>query len=74
MRKRLVTFFSLVGLTLTVAPAALAKYPGGGVQGASAGTGGSLPFTGINLVLVVAGAALLLLAGLYLRRRAASDS
>jgi hypothetical protein len=70
---RLVTFFSFIGLALAVAPAALAKYPRGGVQGTTVSSGAALPFTGLNLVLVVVGALLLLVTGLVLRRRAASD-
>jgi hypothetical protein len=72
-RMRLVTFFSFIGLALAVAPAALADYPVGGVQGAQGTTVSSnaaLPFTGMNLVLVVVGAILLLATGLFLRRRA----
>jgi hypothetical protein len=41
---------------------------GGNVQGGVQGGGGSLPFTGLDLLLLVAAGALLLAAGVALRR------
>jgi hypothetical protein len=72
----------VVPCVLAIAPAALAAgsvkagYGGGaGVQdevGQAAGVaaGGSLPFTGLDLALLVAGGLILLVLGMFLRRAA----
>lgn len=69
---------------LISAPIALAQEPssgageGGSVQGAVGGGGsnasGSLPFTGLDLTVLVAGALVLLAFGLLLRARTRSSS
>ena len=53
--------------------------PGGPAGGSEAGAGGqidggSLPFTGLNLAIILIAAAVLIGAGLLLRRRAARHS
>jgi hypothetical protein len=85
--RRTVFFSSVVGFLLA-APIALAAestqlggYPGGGVAGAAEnqvrGTGepvysGTLPFTGLNLVLLVVGGTLLVALGVALTLRGRS--
>lgn len=73
--KRLTAFASVVLASLVMASVALAQDPtqsgyggtGGNIQGDVEG-GGSLPFTGLDLVLLVGAGALLLAAGFTLRR------
>lgn len=73
--KRLAAFASSVLAYLVLASVALAQEPtqsgyggtGGNIQGDVEG-GGSLPFTGLDLLLLVGAGALLLAAGLTLRR------
>lgn len=73
--KRLTAFASAVFASLVMASVALAQDPtqsgyggtGGNIQGDVEG-GGSLPFTGLDLVLLVGAGALLLAAGFTLRR------
>lgn len=73
--KRLTAFASAVLASLVMASVALAQDPtqsgyggtGGNIQGDVEG-GGSLPFTGLDLVLLVGAGALLLAAGFTLRR------
>lgn len=86
MLRRTVFFSSVVGFLLA-APIALAEstqlggYPGSGVAGAAEnqvrGTGdpvysGTLPFTGLNLVLLVVGGTLLVALGVALTLRGRS--
>lgn len=77
--------FSSVGLAILMwAPAALAQSPavsgyggvGGEVQGdvGGSGSGGALPFTGLDLGLLVVGGLVLLVAGLTLRKLAHNKS
>ena len=73
--ERLTAFASAVFASLVMASVALAQDPtqsgyggtGGNIQGDVEG-GGSLPFTGLDLVLLVGAGALLLAAGFTLRR------
>lgn len=73
--KRLAAFASSVLASLVLASVALAQQPtesgyggtGGNIQGDVEG-GGSLPFTGLDLLLLVGAGALLLAAGFTLRR------
>ena len=78
-------FTAAVLAALAVPALALAQSPvgggyggeGGNVQeGVAGGTagGGSLPFTGLDLILMVAAAALLISAGLTMRRLARAKS
>ena len=78
MRLRMI-FTTLAIAALTAPAAALAADPSIGSTPAGSGaggevTGGSLPFTGLNLGLILAGAAVLIATGLLLRRRASSAS
>lgn len=76
--KRLAAFASVLLAYLVTASVALAQNPTEGGYGGTAGniqgdvqgggSGGSLPFTGLDLVLLVGAGALLLAAGLTLRR------
>jgi hypothetical protein len=73
--KRLAAFAGSMLASLVLASVALAQAPtqsgyggtGGNIQGDVEG-GGSLPFTGLDLLLLVGAAALLLAAGFTLRR------
>jgi hypothetical protein len=75
--RQLKAFLIVVSAALFSAPIALAQQPnsgageGGGVQGAvgsgGSNAGGSLPFTGLDLIVLCAGALLLLALGLGLR-------
>jgi len=71
----------VVPCALALAPAAFAAgsvkagYGGGAgvqdeVQAAGVAAGGSLPFTGLDLALLVAGGLILLVMGMFLRRAA----
>jgi len=80
MRLRMI-LTTLAIAALTAPATALAADPSIGSTPAGAGTGaggevtgGSLPFTGLNLGLILAGAAVLIATGLLLRRRASSVS
>jgi hypothetical protein len=80
MRFRMI-LTTLAIAALTAPAAALAADPSNGEPPPGAGggaggqvTGGSLPFTGLNLGLILAGAAMLIATGLLLRRRASSGS
>ena len=74
--RRLAAFASSVLVYLLMASVALAQEPtqsgyggtGGNIQGDVEGGGGSLPFTGLDLLLLVGAGALLLAAGFALRR------
>ena len=80
--KSIAAIGAFVAGLLLLAPTALAQQPssglgeGGGVQGAVGGgsagggtaVGGTLPFTGLDLVFLVAGGLALLVVGLGLRR------
>jgi hypothetical protein len=74
--RRLAAFASSVLVYLIMASVALAQEPtqsgyggtGGNIQGDVEGGGGSLPFTGLDLLLLVGAGVLLLAAGFALRR------
>jgi hypothetical protein len=74
--KRKLAVFGSAGLTLLVwvgtAVAASSEQSGygggGGVQGEVEGTGGALPFTGLDLALLVGGGLLLIVVGAGVRR------
>jgi hypothetical protein len=74
--RRLAAFASSVLVYLVMASVALAQEPtqsgyggtGGNIQGDVEGSGGSLPFTGLDLLLLVGAGVLLLAAGFALRR------
>ena len=81
MKLRYFLFGVVVPCALALAPAALAGgavkagYGGGAgvqdeVQAAGATAGGSLPFTGLDLALLLAGGLILLVLGMFLRRAA----
>jgi hypothetical protein len=78
-RFRLVVLGLLAGTLLVPAAAFAGADPsatpadGGAVQGQLSSNSGALPFTGMNLVYILAGGALLIATGLVLRRRASSD-
>jgi hypothetical protein len=74
--RRLAAFASSGLVYLVMASVALAQEPtqsgyggtGGNIQGDVEGSGGSLPFTGLDLLLLVGAGVLLLAAGFALRR------
>jgi hypothetical protein len=74
--RRLAAFASSVLVYLVMASVALAQEPtqsgyggtGGNIQGDVEGSGGALPFTGLDLLLLVGAGVLLLAAGFALRR------
>ena len=89
MLSRLRVLFGTLILALIAAPSALAVETGvnghstdggatqGGISGGGiggAGTSDALPFTGMNLALILAAGAALVLAGLFLRRRGGTAS
>jgi hypothetical protein len=78
--RRILTGFGLI-VTLALPSVALAANPSDGdVLGVSGGSGaagtdgGALPFTGLNLVLIIAIALGLIVLGVVLRRRSAHQS
>jgi len=81
MKKLTVILSSFVAVALTIPVAALAVNPSSGTDPSGAGTaagsqvdGGSLPFTGQNLAVILVAATILIAVGFLLRRRATHQS